>query len=131
MKINKQLFDTLLSQAADSVRLRQNYDLRTSSEDQSQRMLNAVLPGTQVPIHRHQKTTECVFILKGKIEEILYNDKGVEYERYYLDANSDCRGCVVPKGVWHTIVVREPSVIFEAKDGVFKPLTSDDVWNYE
>ena len=94
MKINKQLFDTLLSQAADSVRLRQNYDLR-------------------------------------KIEEILYNDKGVEYERYYLDANSDCRGCVVPKGVWHTIVVREPSVIFEAKDGVFKPLTSDDVWNYE
>ena len=79
MKINKQLFDTLLSQAADSVRLRQNYDLRTSSEDQSQRMLNAVLPGTQVPIHRHQKTTECVFILKGKIEEILYNDKGVEY----------------------------------------------------
>ena len=131
MKINKQLFDTLLSQAADSVRLRQNYDLRTSSEDQSQRMLNAVLPGTQVPIHRHQQTTECVFILQGKLEEILYDEKGVEYERYYLDADSVCRGCVVPKGVWHTIVVREPSVIFEAKDGVFKPLTSDDVWSYE
>ncbi len=131
MKINKQLFDTLLSQAADSVRLRQNYDLRTSSEDQSQRMLNAVLPGTQVPIHRHQQTTECVFILQGKLEEILYDEKGIEYERYYLDTDSDCQGCVVPKGVWHTIVVREPSVIFEAKDGVFKPLTSDDVWNYE
>lgn len=131
MIINNKLFDTLLAQAAESSRLRQNCDMRTSSEDTSQRMLNGLMPGTQVPIHRHQTTTESVFILKGKIEEILYDEKGIEYERYYLDSDSDCRGCVIPQGVWHTIIVREPSVIFEAKDGAFKQLTSNDIWNYE
>ena len=111
--------------------MRQAYDLRTSAEDQSQRMLNAVLPDTQVSIHRHKESTECVLILKGKIEEILYNEKGIEYERFILDASSDIKGCIIPKGIWHTIIVKEPSVIFEAKDGAFKSLTADDVWNYE
>lgn len=132
MLIDKKIIDGLLTEASKSQRLRQNYDLRTSADDNSQRMLNAVLPGTQVPIHRHRETTECVFIIKGKLEEIFYDENGVECNRFLLDASSEYnRGCVVPKGVWHTIVVKEPSVIFESKDGAYKPLSADDVWNYE
>ena len=129
MIIDNKLFNTLLSQAEKSARLRMNYDLRTSGEDSSQRMLNALLPGTEVAIHRHRETTETVFILKGKIEEIFYDDNGNEYERYLIDANSDNKGCVIPKATWHTIIVHEPSIIFEAKDGAFKPLTNDDILN--
>ena len=127
MQIDNKLYDQLLKQAADNPRLRQNYDLRNSVEDQSQRMLNAVLPGTVVPIHRHQETSETVFILKGRVDEVLYDDQGNETERCPLKADSEVKGCVVPKGIWHTIEVYEPSVIFEAKDGAFKPLASEDI----
>ena len=130
MQIDKNLIDNLLKQASESPRLRQNYDLRTSPEDQSQRMLNAVLPGTNVPIHRHRNTTECVIILKGKLEEVFYDENGAECERFILDASSEYdRACVVPKGMWHTIVVKEPSVIFEAKDGAYTPLSETDQMN--
>lgn len=127
MLLDDKLYDQLLKQAADNPRLRQNYDLRTSVDDSSQRMLNAVLPGTVVPIHRHQETSETVFILKGQVDEVLYDEQGNETERFALKADSDVKGCVVPKGVWHTIEVYEPSVIFEAKDGAFKPLASEDM----
>src|SRR5574344_203407 len=129
MIIDNKLFNALLSQAEKSARLRMNYDLRTSGEDSSQRMLNALLPGTEVAIHRHRETTETVFILKGKIEEIFYDDNGNEYQRYLLDTDSDNKGCVIPKGAWHTIIVHEPSIIFEAKDGDFQPLNDDDILN--
>lgn len=132
MKIDKNLLEGLLEQAKTSPRLRQNYDLRTTENDSSQRMLNALQPGTQIPIHRHRDSTECIIILKGKVEEIFYNEKGVECDRIILDASSEySRACVVPKGMWHTLIVREPSVIFESKDGAYAPLTSQDVWNYE
>lgn len=127
MVIDKVLMDSLTDQAKVNPRLRQNYDLRTSVDDSSQRMLNAVLPGTVVPIHRHQETSETVFILKGQVDEVLYDEQGNETERFALKADSDVKGCVVPKGVWHTIEVYEPSVIFEAKDGAFKPLASEDM----
>lgn len=127
MVIDKVLMDSLTDQAKVNPRLRQNYDLRTSVDDSSQRMLNAVLPGTVVPIHRHQETSETVFILKGRVDEVLYDEQGNETERFALKADSDVKGCVVPKGVWHTIEVYEPSVIFEAKDGAFKPLASEDM----
>ena len=74
MEINKSLLDNLLEQAAASPRLRMNYDLRTSPEDSSQRMLNALLPGTVLPIHRHTKTTEVLVLLRGKMEEIFYEE---------------------------------------------------------
>ena len=127
MVIDKVLMDSLTDQAKVNPRLRQNYDLRTSVDDTSQRMLNAVLPGTVVPIHRHQETSETVFILKGRVDEVLYDEQGNETERFALKADSDVKGCVVPKGVWHSIEVYEPSVIFEAKDGAFKPLASEDM----
>lgn len=74
MKLDKTLLDNLLEQAAESPRLRMNYDLRTSSEDNSQRMLNALLPGTVLPIHRHTKTTETLVVLCGRMEEIFYEE---------------------------------------------------------
>ena len=117
MKINKVLLDNLFEQAKVNPRLRQNLDLRTSSADTSQRMLNALLPGTVVPIHRHPMSTENVLLLCGKLVEVLYDADGNETERILLDPSMGNYGCVVPKGVWHSVEVLEPSVIYEAKDG--------------
>ena len=119
MELNKDLLGSLFEQAVVNPRLRQNLDLRTSSTDNSQRMLNALLPGTVVPIHRHPMSTENVLILCGKLVEVLYDDNGNETERILLDPSVGCYGCVVPKGVWHAVEVLEPSVIYEAKDGKY------------
>ena len=119
MKINKELLDNLFEQAKENPRLRQNLDLRTSSADTSQRMLNALLPGTVVPIHRHPMSTENVLLLCGKLVEVLYDADGNETERIFLDSSVGCYGCVVPQGVWHSVEVLEPSVIYEAKDGKY------------
>ena len=121
----------MLSEAAENPRLRQNYDLRTSSDDNSQRMLNALLPSTVVPIHRHPHSTENVLLLHGKLVEVLYEEEqpgdGIEKDvrrlhetaRIVLDPSSGNYGCVVPAGTWHTVEVLEPSVIYEAKDGKY------------
>ena len=139
IEINNQLLDSLLEQAKSSPRLRQNFDLRTSTEDTSQRMLNALQPNTVVPIHRHTDTSETVVCLCGRLEEIIYEEV-VEYvreetsrteevlrkqtfkevSRQLLCPAEGLYGVQVPKGAWHTIRVIEPSVIFEAKDGAFK-----------
>lgn len=119
MEINKELIDGLFEQAQVNPRLRQNYDLRTSEGDHSQRMLNALLPGTVVPIHRHPQSTENVFLLCGKLVEVVYDNEGNETDRILLDPTVGSYGCVVPQGAWHTVEVLEPSVIFEAKDGRF------------
>ena len=116
MNIDNQLLDDLLRKAAENPRLRMNLDLRTSPNDDSQRMLNALLPGTQVAIHRHPKSTEDVFLLKGRIDEIIFNDAGEEIERHTLCPANGAYGCEIPLGAWHSIEVYEPSVIFEAKD---------------
>ena len=119
MEINKDLIDKLFVEAKENPRLRQNLDLRTSSEDGSQRMLNALLPGTVVPIHRHPNSTENVFLLCGKLVEVIYDEDGNEKERILLDTAAGSYGCVVPQGAWHTVEVLEPSVIYEAKDGKY------------
>ena len=139
--IDNQLLDSLLEQAKSSPRLRQNFDLRTSTEDTSQRMLNALQPDTVVPIHRHTDTSETVVCLCGRLEEIFYEEV-VEYvrektsrteevlrkqtfkevSRQLLCPAEGLYGVQVPAGAWHTIRVIEPSVIFEAKDGAFKQL---------
>ena len=117
MEINKELLDNLFEQAKENPRLRQNFDLRTSSGDNSQRMLNALLPGTVVPVHRHPHSNENVILLCGKLVEVFCDDDGNETERIHLDPIVGNYGCVVPPGVWHTVEVLEPSVIYEAKDG--------------
>ena len=119
MEINKELLDNLFEQAKENPRLRQNLDLRTSSADTSQRMLNALMPGTIVPIHRHPMSNEMVLLLCGKLVEIICDENGNEIERIHLDPTVGNFGCVVPQGAWHTVEVLEPSVIYEAKDGKY------------
>ena len=126
MIINHILLDELLKEAAASPRLRMNRDLRNSADDQSHRMLNALLPGTQVPIHRHRNTSETVILLKGKIDEIYYNDEVVETERFHLGIDGTY-GINIPIGQWHSIAVFEPSVILEVKDGKYIPAGPEDI----
>ena len=117
---NKQrILGKLFEQAVENPRLRQSYDLRTSSDDNSQRILNALLPGTVVPIHRHPNSNENVLLLCGKLVEVIYDENGQEKERIHLDPNIGNYGCVIPPGAWHTVEVLEPSVIYEAKDGKY------------
>ena len=119
MEINKEFLGKLFEQAVVNPRLRQNLDMRTSANDNSQRMLNALLPGTVVPIHRHPQSTENVFLLCGKIVEIICDENGNEIERIHLDPTVGNYGYVVPQGAWHTVEVLDPSVIYEAKDGKY------------
>ena len=145
MIFDKDFLAKLFEQATINPRLRQNFDLRTSGEDTSQRLLNALLPGTVVPIHRHEDTTETVICLCGTLDEVIYEEvvtyekaapdtmpmgidaqdvtRKVEYrevQRIRLCPAEGKYGCQVPKGAWHTVEVIEPSVIFEAKDGAYK-----------
>lgn len=119
MKLDKQLVDSLFEQAKANPRLRQSYDLRTSSEDNSQRMLNALLPGTEVAVHKHPMSNENVILLVGKMDEIICDADGKEVERIHLDPSAGNFGCVVPADTWHTVEVFEPSVIYEGKDGKY------------
>lgn len=138
---DQEFLEGLLKQAKESPRLRQNYDLRNSSEDTSQRMLNALQPGTQVPIHRHETTAETVVCLCGKLEEIIYEEvveyikdndaksfdggdvmRKVSYRetgRYLLSPTEGNHGMQIPPNTWHSINVIEPAIIFEAKDGKY------------
>ena len=117
-EINKKLISELFERAVVNSRLRQNFDLR-NPDDNGQRILNALIPGSVVPIHRHPQSNETVIILCGKVIEITYDDNGNETERIHLDPSIGNFGCVVPAGAWHTVEVLEPSVIFEAKDGKY------------
>ena len=119
IQIDKELINSLFDQAVVSERKRMNYDLRTSASDNSQRMLNALLPGTDVPIHRHPMSNENVLLLCGKLVEVIYDEDGNEIERIHLDPSVGNFGCVIPAGAWHTVDVLEPSVIYEAKDGKY------------
>lgn len=108
MEINDKLLDELLAQAGTNEWRRINLDLRNGEGDTSQRMLNALLPGTHVPIHRHTKTIETVILLRGHITELFYDEKGVECARHELNPASGIYGVQVPAGMWHTLIVHEP-----------------------
>ena len=131
MTINKEFLDSLFEKAKESERLRMNYDLRTSEDDGSQRMLNALLPGSIVPIHRHPNSNENVLLLCGKLVEVIYDAEGNETERIHLDPSVGNFGCVVPAGSWHTVEVLEPSVIYEAKDGKYGEDGSETLDEYK
>ena len=113
MEINNDFLQNLMEQAKVNPRLRQSYDLRTSSDDHSQRILNALLPGTIVPIHRHPHSNENVLILCGKLYEIIFDENGHETERILLAPTTGNHGCIIPPNAWHSIEVVEPSVIYE------------------
>ena len=128
MIIDNQILDALTEQAKVSPRLRMNFDLRNSPEDKSQRMLNAIEPGTPLPIHRHMKSSETVVCLRGHLREIFYNDDGEVTEVIDLAPNSDCVALCIPIGQWHGIEVLESgTVIMECKDGAYEPLAPEDV----
>lgn len=129
--IDKSLLDGLFAQAKDSPRQRQNYDMRTSGDDRSQRMLNALLPGTKVAIHRHTRSTESVICLCGRLDEIIFDNNGIEIERISLCPAEGRYGCQIPAGAWHKVEVLEPSVIFEAKDGKYGEDGSETLDDYE
>ena len=153
MEFNKDFLDKLLEQAEENPRLRQSLDLRTSPNDCSQRMLNALLPGTVVPIHRHPQSSESVICLCGRLDEVLY-EEDISYSTSSENANfpmaqdggdvmrkrrlkeikhihlcpaDGVYGCQVPKGVWHSVEVLEPSVIYEAKDGKYSEDGSENL----
>lgn len=130
IKIDEKLIQDLFAKANESNRLRMNYDLRTSDSDNSQRMLNALLPGTVVPIHRHPISNENVILLCGKLVEVICNSEGNEIDRLILDSSNGYLGCVVPAGAWHTVEVLEPAVIYEAKDGKYGEDGSETLEEY-
>lgn len=128
MKITQALMDELTAEAKDSPRLRMNRDLRNSPEDKSQRMLNAIEPGSPLPIHRHMKSSETVVCLRGHLREIFYNNKGEVTDVIDLAPNSDCVALNIPIGQWHTVEVLESgTVIMEVKDGSYEPTGPEDV----
>lgn len=153
MKLDNELFDKLLEQASENPRRRQNLDLRTSASDTSQRMLNAIMPGSDVPVHRHCHTSETVVCLRGRLDEVFYVEESVyegcdavfprgmdaqsvqkktvlrESRRVSLYPAEGRFGCQIPKGVWHRVEVYEPSVILEAKDGAYIPCVKGEMWN--
>lgn len=128
MKIDKELLDTLSAQAKASPRLRQAYDLRTTSEDNSQRILNAMEPGTILPIHRHRGSTETVVVLRGKIKQNFYDEAGQLMDSFIVSPCSDVMGFSVELGRWHnTECLESGTVILECKDGKYEALSKEDM----
>ena len=127
MVIDASLLDYLSRKAKESPRLRMNYDLRTSAGDGSQRMLNALEPGTYLPVHRHRDTSETVVMVRGSVEERFYDEEGRMTESVVLKAGSVPCALQIEKGRWHDLVCLESgTVLFEAKDGKFIPRSLED-----
>ena len=131
IKIDNALLDSLTEQAKASPRLRMNYDLRNSSEDTSQRMLNAIEPGSLVPIHRHQKTSEIVVVLRGRVVEEFYDElERICSATYEVSPCGPVCALNIPAGQWHTLRSLESgTVILEVKDGAYEPIGPEDVLN--
>lgn len=128
MIINKDMLDSLTEKAKQNERQRMNLDMRTSQEDTSQRMLNAIEPDSILPIHRHRFSTETVVMIRGSLKETFYNDKGEVTDIILMQAGGNCPMLQIPAGQWHTAKALESgTIIFEAKDGAYIPLSKDDV----
>lgn len=129
MKITQALLDKLTEEAKASPRLRMNYDLRNSSEDKSQRMLNAIEPGSVIPIHRHQKSSETVVCLRGKLVWEYYDElERTCTEAIEVSANGSVMALNIPIGQWHTLrSVESGTVILETKDGAYEPQSPADI----
>ncbi|MBD5401896.1 WbuC family cupin fold metalloprotein [bacterium] len=127
MIINNELLDEITVKAEESPRLRMNFNLHDSLDAKAQRLINVLLPGTVLPIHRHRHTAETYVLLRGKMFVVFYNDLGAQIERYLLDPTIGNYGVQIPAGQWHGIEVIEPSAIFEVKDGPYTPLQPEDM----
>lgn len=128
MIIDKKLLDELTQKAKLSPRLRANFDLRNSPDDKSQRMLNALEPGTVMPIHRHKDTSETCVCICGHFEEYFYDSGGRLTETVDMRPGSTVLN--IEKGQWHSLKCLESgTVLFEAKDGAYRPLEEDEIMN--
>lgn len=132
MILDQKILDDLSAQAKENPRLRQAFDLRTTPNDSSQRILNAVEPGTILPIHRHRGSTETIVVLRGKVVQHYYNDAGEKTASFEFAPNSAQVGMSVPVGQWHALEsLEEGSVIFECKDGAYQPLSAENILEVE
>ena len=127
MLIDDKLLNEVVGQAKASNRLRMNYNLHESLDAKAQRLLNALEPGTALPIHRHRHTAETYILLRGCVDVLFYNDLGAEIGRFTLDPLKENYGMHIPKGQWHTVEVRKSSVVFEVKDGPYMPIEPEDM----
>lgn len=137
MIIDQKLLDDLSAQAKANPRLRQSYDLRTEAteacpepgrRDNSQRMLNALEPGTIMPIHRHRNSSETMVMVRGKLIERFYDDEGNLTEEFLMEPYGQYAMVQIEAGRWHSLkVLEEGTVIFEAKDGAYSPLVCNDI----
>jgi len=129
MKITQAILDNLTEQAKASPRLRMNLDLRNSAEDQSQRMLNAIEPESQLPIHRHQKTSETMVCLRGRLQVEFYDElERICTDSFVIEPNGINVAVSIPIGVWHTVHALESGTcILEMKDGAYEPLQDVDI----
>jgi len=131
MKITRTLLDKLTEQAKASPRLRMNYDLRNTEADLSQRMLNAIEPGSEIPIHRHKDSSETAVCLRGRIVEEYYDElERICTEVIELSTEGPVYALNIPAGQWHTVRALESgTVIVEMKNGAFEPLNDSDILN--
>lgn len=127
-KINNQLLDQVSAEAQANPRLRMNHNFHESPESKSQRLLNALEPGTVVPIHRHMHTSETYILLRGKLRILFYDNERKITDDFILDPTQGEYGVNIPAGQWHALEVLESgSVIFEVKDGPYTPIKSEDM----
>lgn len=128
MIIDSKLLDKVSTTAKASERLRMNHNLHDSLDSKAQRLLNALEPGTILPIHRHRHTSETYILLRGKINVMFYDGAASETERFSLDPQQGNYGVHIPQGQWHTLEVLESdSVILEVKDGPYTPISPEDL----
>ena len=126
--IDQNLLNKVSDEAKGNVRLRMNYNFHTSLDAPSQRLLNAMQPGTVLPIHRHRHIAETYVVLRGSVRVLFYNDQGEVTETAVLNPLNGVYGVNIPLGQWHTVEVLEAdTVIFETKDGPYAPLAAEDV----
>ena len=128
-KITHSILDSLTEKAKISPRLRMNMDLRNSADDQSQRMLNAIEPGSQLPIHRHQKTSETMVCLRGRLQVEFYDElERICTDSFVIEPNGVNVAVSIPMGIWHTVQVLESgTVILEMKNGKYEPISDVDI----
>ena len=126
MIIDKQVLDELSNKAEESPRLRCNLDLRNSDQDQSQRMLNAIEPGTVMPIHRHRHSSETCVCIRGHFVEYFYDETGTL--THTIDMLPGGTILNIEKGQWHNLRCLESgTILLEAKDGLWEPLSPEDI----
>ena len=128
MILDDKLLDEVTARAKTNERLRMNFNLHDSLDAKAQRLLNALEPGTVLPVHRHPHTAETYVVLRGRFDVIFCDGHGRETQRFALDPLKGVYGIHVPTGQWHTLEVLESgTVLFEVKDGPYAPLAPEDM----